>query len=69
MSATLSARFENFDAFVTCFPSGSGCQVTEACRLKPALAGALEAFLAHLDRYTLADLMARNARFDALLAD
>lgn len=56
-------RFENFDAFVSCFPSGSGCAVNGVCALKPALGGALEAFLAHLDRYRLSDLIPDQAAF------
>jgi Rrf2 family nitric oxide-sensitive transcriptional repressor len=50
-------RFENFDSFVGCFPGGSGCAVNGQCSLKPALSGALEAFLAHLDGFTLETIM------------
>lgn len=50
-------RFENLDAFVSCFQSGSGCAVNGVCGLKPALAGALEAFLEHLDGFRLSDLI------------
>lgn len=60
-------RFENFDAFVSCFPSGSGCAVNGVCALKPALGGALEAFLAHLDRYRLSDLIPDQAAFASRL--
>lgn len=56
-------RFENFDAFVTCFPSGSGCVINGVCALKPALGGALEAFLEHLDRYRLSDLIPDRTAF------
>jgi Rrf2 family nitric oxide-sensitive transcriptional repressor len=56
-------RFENFDSFVGCFPEGSGCAVSGLCSLKPALAGALEAFLAHLDGYRLSDLVPDRAAF------
>jgi Rrf2 family transcriptional regulator, nitric oxide-sensitive transcriptional repressor len=41
-----------------CFrPGQSGCRLLPACALKPALAEAGRAFLASLDRYTLADLL------------
>jgi Rrf2 family transcriptional regulator, nitric oxide-sensitive transcriptional repressor len=62
-------RLERFEGFVTCMgTSGAECSIDGACRLKPALAGALEAFLLHLDRYTLADLLAgqRSALLNAL---
>lgn len=51
-------RLERLDSFVSCMGGGPECAIDGACRLKPALAGALEAFLAHLDRFTLADLLA-----------
>lgn len=56
-------RFENFDSFVSCFPGGSGCAVNGLCGLKPALAGALDAFLAHLDSFRLSDLVPDKAAF------
>ena len=41
-----------------CFrPGESGCSLLPACALKPALAEAGRAFLASLDRFTLADLL------------
>jgi Rrf2 family nitric oxide-sensitive transcriptional repressor len=41
-----------------CFrPGDSGCRMMPACALKPVLAEAGRAFLATLDRYTLADLL------------
>ena len=48
-------RFESLDSFVACMSGGPGCVINGACGLKPALAGALKAFLDHLDNYTLAD--------------
>jgi Rrf2 family nitric oxide-sensitive transcriptional repressor len=63
-------RFENLDSFVGCFAGGSGCVVNGSCGLKPALGGALEAFLAHLDGYRLSDLVPdRPAFLDRLLAE
>lgn len=41
-----------------CFqPGESACRLAPACALKPVLAEAGRAFLASLDRYTLADLL------------
>jgi Rrf2 family nitric oxide-sensitive transcriptional repressor len=41
-----------------CFrPGESACRLMPACALKPVLAEAGRAFLASLDRYTLADLL------------
>lgn len=41
-----------------CFrPGESNCRLLPACALKPVLAEAGRAFLASLDRYTLADLL------------
>jgi len=44
-------------ALVECFGNGSRCTLTEYCRLAGVFAGALESFLAHLHRHTLADLL------------
>jgi len=46
-------RFESLDGFISCMPGGSGCAINGACGLKPALGGAIAAFLAHLDRFSL----------------
>jgi len=46
-------------ALVECFEGGAGdCRIARSCVLKQALAEALQAFLAVLDGYTLADLIA-----------
>ncbi|WP_054948450.1 Rrf2 family transcriptional regulator [Novosphingobium sp. KN65.2] len=42
------------------------CIISPACRLTGILKDALAAFLAVLDRYTLADLMAKPEDFDAI---
>ena len=58
---------ERLEGFVACMGGETGCTIDGVCGLKPALAGALEAFLAHLDGYTLADITAnRHALFDRL---
>ena len=46
-------------ALVECFATGA-CMITRACRLKGILGEALAAFLAVLDRYTLADLLGQG---------
>lgn len=43
-------------ALVECF-GGGACAITASCRLRRVLGEALAAFLAVLDRYTLADLL------------
>jgi Rrf2 family transcriptional regulator, nitric oxide-sensitive transcriptional repressor len=43
---------------VACFDAGQHCVIQEGCVLKHALDSALQAFLAVLDGYTLADLVA-----------
>lgn len=43
---------------VECFGPGNRCVITPECTLKNVLADALGSFLAVLDRYTLADLVA-----------
>ncbi|MXO58667.1 Rrf2 family transcriptional regulator [Altererythrobacter salegens] len=56
-------RFETLDSFVGCFTAGTGCAVNGLCALKPALAGALEAFLVHLDQFTLDELVPDADKF------
>lgn len=47
-------------ALVECFEPRGACVIEPACGLRPVLQEALAAFLAVLDRYTLADLVARR---------
>jgi Rrf2 family nitric oxide-sensitive transcriptional repressor len=50
-------------ALVECFdPATSACAIERACGLRAVLDEALAAFLAVLDGYTLADLVARRRR-------
>ncbi len=49
---------------VECFgTSGGHCRITPNCRLRSVLGEALTAFVATLDRYTLADLLLSPADF------
>jgi Rrf2 family nitric oxide-sensitive transcriptional repressor len=55
---------------VECFdPETNTCRIAPACALRGVLAEALEAFLATLDEYTLADLVSRRRKsLSSLLA-
>jgi Rrf2 family nitric oxide-sensitive transcriptional repressor len=54
----VARKMEETGSFVECFdPATNRCVITPACRLRHALAGALEAFFRHLDRYSLGDLV------------
>lgn len=49
---------EDTGTFVECFDAATNnCVVTPACGLRHVLAGALEAFLRHLDQFSVADLV------------
>lgn len=50
-----------------CFGEGAFCAIQPACVLQGALATALAAFLAVLDRMTLADLIRPRQRLEELL--
>ncbi|PMR74602.1 Rrf2 family transcriptional regulator [Billgrantia endophytica] len=45
---------------VECFRDSNECIITPACRLKPILNEALEAFMGVLDGYTLADMLGQR---------
>ncbi|WP_367947360.1 Rrf2 family transcriptional regulator [Sphingopyxis sp. BSNA05] len=56
--------FEDYGAFVQCFPEADdSCVVTPVCGLRHVLADGIDAFLRHLDGYTLADIVGDKARF------
>ncbi|MCH2241382.1 MAG: Rrf2 family transcriptional regulator [Aquabacterium sp.] len=44
-------------SLVECFATGGVCTRTGRCRLTGIVRGALQAFMAHLDGYTLADVL------------
>ncbi|SHI11666.1 nitric oxide-sensing transcriptional repressor NsrR [Ferrimonas marina] len=46
--------------------SEPACNITSACRLKGVFRQALEAFLAELDKHTLADMLADNSELIAM---
>lgn len=52
----LVALLEDGQPLVECFVSGGDCSIDGRCRLKARLRAAEAAFLAHLDRSTLADI-------------
>ncbi|HUH93087.1 MAG TPA: Rrf2 family transcriptional regulator [Casimicrobiaceae bacterium] len=60
---------EDSFALVECFEGGEpDCRIARVCVLRQALSQALEAFLAALDRYTLADLLAPERPLTRILA-
>jgi len=62
-------RFESAVPFAECFAGDANtCPLTAACRLREALAAALDAFYTALDRMTLADLVGCNDGLSRLLA-
>jgi len=50
-------------ALVECFANGSQCVIEDCCRLPAVLRRALAAFLAELDRYTVANIALRAKDF------
>ncbi len=59
---------EETGTFVECFDRRTNqCVVAPACGLRGVLSGALLAFLQHLDRFTLADLVPQPERMAELL--
>ncbi len=63
----LIRRTEPDMELVACFGGAGSCVIDETCVLSAVLQEALNAFLAVLDRYTLADLVAPRQRLAALL--
>jgi len=56
LGAVVRSMEPDFD-LVECFATGDQCVLTGHCRLAGVLGGALRDFMAHLDGYTLADLL------------
>ena len=56
--------FEDVGTFVECFdPVTNRCPASPACGLRHVLAGGVTAFMAHLDKFSLADLVRNRAVF------
>jgi Rrf2 family nitric oxide-sensitive transcriptional repressor len=64
---TIVRRTEVDMDLVACFGDGAICSISQACVLQGILREALAAFLAVLDRYTLADLVAPREKLAMLL--
>ncbi|MEP2102571.1 MAG: Rrf2 family transcriptional regulator [Parasphingorhabdus sp.] len=55
---------EEVSQFVECSPGSTNhCIVTPVCGLSHMLSDAVEAFLSHLDKFTLSDVMGKKERF------
>ncbi len=67
LGAVLRATEPDF-ALVECFRKDNNCLITPRCRLRGILHEALAAFIATVDRYTLADLMLNPRDFGLLPA-
>jgi len=65
IGAVVRATEDGF-ALVECFHPQGDCIITPACSLRGPLEQALMAFLAVLDRYTLADLVANPGNLKAM---
>lgn len=61
----VTRQLERADVLVECMGPDGNCPIAPVCELRGALAAALEAFMAVLENYTLADL-AGGRRRDAL---
>lgn len=53
---------------VECFAPTSACAITPFCRLPAIVTEALSAFMAVVDRHTLADLILQPQQFSAIIA-
>ena len=67
LGEVIRATEENLGLVECLSEDGGDCVVQPACGLQSALAGALEAFFAALDEFTLEDLVRKRAGFIRLL--
>jgi Rrf2 family nitric oxide-sensitive transcriptional repressor len=67
LGAVVRAVEEDF-RLVECFGSDDTCRITNVCRLRRVLHGALNAFMAYLDEWTLADLVQKPKALVDVLA-
>lgn len=65
IGAVVRATEDNLD-LVECFAKVNTCRIAPACLLKQPFAEAVQAFLAVLDRYTLADMLANPGIFRSM---
>ncbi len=69
IGAVLRVSEDDFN-LVECFGPSDTCRISTVCRLKRVLQKALQAYLAELDRWTIADIVARpKLLLDALAID
>jgi len=67
---TVIRIMENTDEFVECrMGPENHCVVTPVCGLQHMLAEAVAAFHAHLDQFTLADVMVKREGFSEIFAE
>jgi len=52
-------------ALVECLGANNSCTLVDGCGLTGVIHGALQAFLQHLDQYTLADILRKTPTEDA----
>jgi Rrf2 family transcriptional regulator, nitric oxide-sensitive transcriptional repressor len=61
-------QFEDVGTFVECFDAATNqCVATPACGLKHILAGGVTAFMKHLDKFSIADLVTDKQLFGEAL--
>ncbi len=68
LGAVARTMEEDFDIVVCFAPGVCACRITSACRLAGVMNEALTAFLAVLDRYTLAQIVANENSLRQLLS-